>query len=142
MAELLLDVARRLGPHAVGMRIVRPPHERLDAHLLDQLGPDRIELEGGPALATPVVARLHRETEIAEAVLPLEVHAIERVRDPADPALAERDPDVGVALEDGGPDHCRQNVDEVHLETGHAREEGRAAGLTRLALADARLLRQ
>src|SRR5205807_9939945 len=88
------------------------------------------------ALPAPVVARLHREPEVAEAVLPLEVHAVERVRDPADPALAERDPDVGVALEDGGPDHCRQNVDEVHLETGHAREEGRAAGLTRLPLAD------
>src|SRR5437016_11764856 len=102
MPELLLDVARRLGPDAVGMRIVRPPHERLDAHLLDQLGADRIELEGGPALPAPVVARLHREAEIAEAVLPLEVHPVERVGDPDDPSLAERYADVRVALQHRG----------------------------------------
>src|SRR5262249_14313024 len=120
------------------MWIVRPPHERLDAHVLDQLGADRIELEGRPALPAPVIARLHLEGEIAEAVLPLEVHAIERVRDPADAALAERDPDVGVALEHRGADHRPQDVDQVHLEARDAREERRTARLARLALAHAR----
>src|SRR5262249_15767030 len=61
MPELLLDEAGRLRPDTVRVRIVRAPHERLDAHVLDQLGADRIELEGGPALAAPVVAPLHRE---------------------------------------------------------------------------------
>src|SRR5437899_8293022 len=102
MAELLLDVLRRLGPDPVGARIVRSPHERLDAHLVDQLGADLIELERRPALSPPVVARLHLEPEIPEAVFPLEVHAVERVRDPADAALAEGDPDVRIPLEDGG----------------------------------------
>src|SRR6185436_19428345 len=71
VAELLLDVLRRLGPHAVAVRVVRAPHERLDAHVLDELGADAVELEGALALPAPVVARLHREAEIAEAVLPL-----------------------------------------------------------------------
>src|SRR5262249_2268112 len=112
--------------------------ERFDAHVLDQFGADRIELEGRPALPAPVVARLHREAEIAEAVLPLEVHAIERVWDPADAALAERDPDVGIALEHRRTDNRRQDVDQVQLESGDAREERRAAGLARLALAHTR----
>src|ERR1700704_3987772 len=137
MAELLLDVTRRLRPDPIGMRIVRAPHERLDAHLLDQLGADRIDLEGGPALPAPVVARLHREPEITEAIFPLEIHPVERIGDPADPALAERDPDVRVALEHGRADHGGQDVDEVHLEAGHARKERGAAGLTRLPLAHA-----
>src|SRR5215813_2804519 len=91
MAELLLDVLRRLGPHPVGVRIVRGPHERLRSHLVDQLGADAVELECGLALPPPVVARLHREPEVAETILPLEVHAIEGVGDPADAALAEGD---------------------------------------------------
>src|SRR5439155_5246872 len=93
VAELLFDVLRRLGPHAVAVRVVRAPHERLDAHVLDQLGADAVELERPLALAAPVVARLHRESEVAETVLPLEVHPVERIGDPADPALAERDAD-------------------------------------------------
>src|SRR5215468_12392865 len=97
--ELLLDVLRRLRPHTVAVRIVRAPHERLHAHVLDQLGADAVELEGGLALPPPVVAGLHREAEVAEAVLPLEVHAVERVRHPADAALAEGDPHARVALE-------------------------------------------
>src|SRR5262252_8961236 len=56
VAELLLDVLRRLGPHPVGVRIVRGPHERLRSHLVDQLGPDAVELERRLALAAPVVA--------------------------------------------------------------------------------------
>src|SRR4029453_17854439 len=49
-AELLLDVLRRLRPHAVGVRIVGTPHQRLDAHVVDELGADRVELERGLAL--------------------------------------------------------------------------------------------
>src|SRR5215475_13067020 len=102
MPELLLDEAGRLRPDTVRVRIVRAPHERLDAHVLDELGADAVELERALALPAPVVAGLHGEAEVAEAVLPLEVHAVERVGDPPDAALAEGDADVGVALEDGG----------------------------------------
>src|SRR5215472_13678345 len=44
--ELLLDVFRGFGPNAVGVRVVRAPHHRLDADVVDQLGADRVELEG------------------------------------------------------------------------------------------------
>src|SRR4051812_5464511 len=67
-AELLGDVFGRLRPHAVGVRIIGAPHERLFTELFDQLRADRIELESRLALALPVIARLHREAEIAEAV--------------------------------------------------------------------------
>src|SRR5207245_1428782 len=40
MAELLVDVLGRLRPHAVPVRIVRAPHQRLHAHVVDQLGAD------------------------------------------------------------------------------------------------------
>src|SRR5262249_47581262 len=99
---------------------------------------DLVELERGLALPAPVVARLHREPEVAEAVLPLEVHAVKRVRDPTDSALAERDADVRIALENRGADHRGQDVDQVHLEARHAREERGPAGLPGLALAYAR----
>src|SRR4030095_5380307 len=71
VAELLLDVLRRLGPHTVGVRVVRRPHERLGAHLVDHLGTDAVELERRLALAPPVVAGLHRPGGRAGAGLPL-----------------------------------------------------------------------
>src|SRR5215469_18488040 len=43
VAELLLDVLRGLRPHAVAVRIVGAPHQRLDAHVLDELGADAVE---------------------------------------------------------------------------------------------------
>src|SRR5688500_6681533 len=104
MAELLLDVLRGLGPYAVGVRIVGGPHERVDAHLVDEPRADAVELERRLALAPPVIARLHRQAEVAEAVFPLEVHAVQRVRDPADATLAEHDPEIRIALEHGGAD--------------------------------------
>src|SRR5215470_1501348 len=129
MAELLLDVLGGLGPHAVAVWIVGAPHERLHADVVDELGADAVELEGGLALPTPVVAGLHLEPEIVEAVLPLEVHPVESVGQPADAALSEGDADVGIALEHGAADHGGQDVDEVHLEAGHGGEERSALGV-------------
>src|SRR4029079_1561853 len=123
--EVLLDVLGRLRPHAVGVRIVGAPHQRLHAHVVDELGADAVELEGALALALPVVARLHREAEVAEAVLPLEVHAIQRVRDPSAAALAERDPNVRITLQHRRADDRGQDIDEVHLEPrDHGEERG------------------
>src|ERR1700675_1290433 len=64
--ELFLDVLRRLRPDAVAVRVVGAPHERRDAHVVDQLGADAVELEGAFALPAPVVARLHLEAQVAE----------------------------------------------------------------------------
>src|SRR5919197_6409946 len=76
VSELLLDVLRGFGPDAVRVGIVGAPHERLHAHIVDQLGADAVKLEGSLALPAPVVAGLHREPEIPETVLPLVVHAV------------------------------------------------------------------
>src|SRR5215471_9326153 len=89
--ELLRDVFGRLRPHPIAVRIVGAPHERLHPHVLDELGADPVELEGRLALPPPVVAGLHLEPQVVEAVLPLEVHAVEGVGNPADAALAEGD---------------------------------------------------
>src|SRR6185436_18880245 len=99
VAELLLDVLRGLRPDPIAVRIVRAPHERVRADLVDELGADPVELEAGLALPLPVVAGLHGEAEVPEAVLPLEVHAIQRIGQPADAALAEGDAQARVALE-------------------------------------------
>src|SRR5215813_15455413 len=126
VAKLLLDVLRRFRPDPVWMRVVRPPHQRLHADVVDELGADAVELERGLALAAPVVARLYLQAEVAEAVRPLEIHPVERVCEPADAALAERDADVRVAFEHGGADERGQDVHEVHLKAGDACEERRA----------------
>src|SRR5262245_63530415 len=46
VTELLLDVLRGLGPHAIRMRVVGAPHEGLHAEVVDELGADGVELEG------------------------------------------------------------------------------------------------
>src|SRR6266478_8508653 len=99
MAELLFDVFLRFRPHAIRVRIVRTPHQRLYPHLLDQLGADAVELQRRLALAAPVFAWQRLELEVLVLVLVLEIHAVEHVGDPADAALAQHDADIGEALE-------------------------------------------
>src|SRR6266850_4920514 len=89
--ELLADVLRRLRPHAVGVRVVGAPHQRLHAHLVDELGAYAVVLERRLGLPPPVLARLQLERQVLVLVLVLEVHAVEHVGDPADAGLAEGD---------------------------------------------------
>jgi hypothetical protein len=86
--ELFLDVFRGFRPHAVGVRVIGAPHQGFDADVVDELCADRVELERRFALAAPIFARLHLD-QVAEPVLVLEIHAVERVGQPADAALAE-----------------------------------------------------
>src|SRR4051812_31872859 len=51
LLELLADVLLGLRPDAIGVRVVRAPHERLGAHLVDELEADAVVLERGLALA-------------------------------------------------------------------------------------------
>src|SRR5215475_10666619 len=106
MTQLLLDELLGVGPHPVRVREVRAPHDGLRPQLLEQSHADAIALVGGLALAAPVIAGTHRQLEILELVFPLEVHAIEHVRDPADAALADDELEVRVALEHAGEDHA------------------------------------
>src|SRR5438445_685797 len=97
MPELALDVLRGIRPDAIGMREIRRPHDIVDPELVEELHADLVGLEGGLALPPPVLARRHAQAEILELVLPLEVHAVEDVGDPADPALAEHQGDPRMA---------------------------------------------
>src|SRR5438067_1719233 len=88
--ELLLDVFRGFRPHAVGVRIIGAPHQRFDADVVDELGADPVELERRAALPAPIFARLQLH-QVAEPIPVLEIHAVERVGQPADAALAQPD---------------------------------------------------
>src|SRR5215212_8237 len=114
--ELLFDVLRGFRPHAIGMRVIGAPHERAHTHLVDQLSADAVELKRSFALAPPVVARFHLEAQVAETVFPLEIHAIQRIGDPTDAALAKRDAYVRIALEHARADDSGEDVDEIHLK--------------------------
>src|SRR5262249_39330358 len=105
VAELALDVVLRIGPDAVGVWKVRGPHDVALADLVDQLDADRIGLIGRIALAAPILARRHLQIELLELVLPLGVHAVEHIRDPADASLTDDDLEAGVALEHTAEDH-------------------------------------
>src|SRR4051794_11590406 len=115
--ELLLDILRAFRPDAVRVWVVGAPHQGFNPHLLDQLRPDAVELECRAALATPVFRRLQLH-QIAETVLELEIHPVERIGQPADPALAKTDPQVRIALQHAGADDRGDDVDQVHLEAG------------------------
>src|SRR5207247_9450892 len=58
----------------------------------------------------------------------LQVHPDKGTRKAAESAGAEGEPEVWIALEDGGADDGGDDVDEVHLEAGDAGEERRPAG--------------
>src|SRR5215470_18546218 len=128
IGELLGDVLRAFRPDTVGMRVIRAPHQGLDPHILDELGADPVELKRRAALTAPVFARLELH-QVAEAVLKLEIHAVERIGQPADAALAKADPHVRIALQDAGADDRGDDVDQVHLEAGDACELRHAADL-------------
>src|SRR5207245_9904781 len=107
--ELALDVLRRIRPDAIGMREIRRPHDIVDPELVEELHADLVGLEGGLALPPPVLARSHAQAEILELILPLEVHAVEDVGDPADPALAEHEGDPRMALQHAPVDHAHEH---------------------------------
>src|SRR5437899_12544379 len=104
--ELALHVLRRIRPDAIGMREIRRPHDIVDPELVEELHAGLVGLEGGLALPPPVLARSHAQAEILELVLPLEVHAVEDVGDPADSALAEHEGDPRMELQDRPVDHA------------------------------------
>src|SRR5438552_18971574 len=68
MLELLADVLLGFRAHAVGVRIVGAPHQRLEAHLVDELRAHAVVLERRLALAPPVPARQHLERQLGVLV--------------------------------------------------------------------------
>ena len=117
------------------MRIIRAPHQCFHAELVDQLGADAIELERCLALALPVIAGLHRQAKIAEAVFPFKIHAVEHIGYPADAAFAEGNAQLGITLQYRGADHRGDDLRQVQLKAAHARELRGAPGFLGRALA-------
>src|SRR5262249_39242966 len=126
MAELALDVLGRVRPDAVGMREVRGPHDVVHAELVQELHAHLVGLEGRLALALPVLAGQHAEAQVLELVLPLEVHAVEDVGDPADAPLTPHQGDARVPLEHAAVDHAHEDHGHEHLERGDVHGESGA----------------
>src|SRR6266446_5929726 len=110
---------------------VRAPHDVVLADLVEHLDTDAIALIGGEALPPPILARLHFQIEILELVLPFEIHAIENVGEPANPALADDELQLWMMLEHARENHRHQHLSHVHLEARDGGREGCAAGLRR-----------
>ena len=83
--------------------------------------PTGIGLVGRIALPIPVFAGLHLEIEVLELVLPLEIHVLQHVGDPAQPRFADHDLEVGITFERAAEDQRHQHVAHVHLEAGDVR---------------------
>src|SRR5215831_14499544 len=66
LPQVLLDHLERVRPDTVGVRIVGAPEDVVLPHQMDDIGHDTLVLEGGVALAPPVVAGLHGEPEVGE----------------------------------------------------------------------------
>src|SRR5690348_9709524 len=77
---------------------------------VEEFDADRVALIGGVALAPPVFARGHLQIELLELVLPLGVHALQDVGDPAGAGLADDELEAGVVLEHAREDHRQQNL--------------------------------
>ena len=105
MPQLALNVFLRIRPHAVGVREVRAPHDVVLAELVEQFHADRVALIGGIALAPPIFARRHLQIELLELVLPLGVHALQDIGNPAGAGFADDELDAGVMLEHARKDH-------------------------------------
>src|SRR6516165_1083983 len=125
VAELALDVFLRVGPYAVGVREIRAPHDVVLAEFVDEFDANWVALIGGVALAAPVFAGRHLQVELLELVLPLGVHALQDVGDPAGAGLADDELDAGVVFEHAREDHRQQYLRHIHLE---ARDPGGAGG--------------
>src|SRR4030095_5491301 len=123
VTELLCEHPGRVRPDVLGMRDIRAPHHVVLAQLVDHLDADAIGLVRGHALPPPVVARLHAEPEVPELVLPLEVHVIEDVGDPADATLADDHAHARMALEHAAVDHRHQDGGHVDLEAADVHGE-------------------
>src|SRR5271156_1559404 len=123
------------------MRVVRAPHQGLNTDILVELGADRVELERRLALAAPILARLHLH-QIAEAVPVLEIHAIERIWQPAEAAFAERNPPPRMTFEDPGAYPRAVDVDEPHRDRGPASEHRHPPALAGNAFARPRRSRR
>src|ERR1700730_17426016 len=121
-AEVLLDVLARVGPEAVGMRVVRAPDDIVLADERDDRLHVLILLIGRVALALEVVAGLHLEPEGTPAVLVLRVQPVEDVRQPRHARLAQDELEVRILLAGARGNERHEHFHGIELEEGRAYE--------------------
>src|ERR1700739_67710 len=88
--------------------------------------PEAVQTTG--TVVAPVFARLQFH-QVAEAVLELEIHAVQRIGEPSGAALTERHFEARIALEHAPTHHHGENVEKPHLERRDAGEHRRAAAV-------------
>src|SRR6266545_1153309 len=121
-AQVLLDELPRIGPEAVGMRIVRAPDDVVLTHEGNDGLHVHILLVGRVALALEVVAGLHLEAEGAPTILVLGVEPVEDVGQPRHSRFAEDELEVRVLLAGPGGDERHEHLHGIELEEGGAHE--------------------
>ena len=99
---------RESGHTPSGVRVVRPPHDVVLAHVADEVGHNGLLLKCGEALASPEVAGLHAQIQMGKPGFVLGVHSVAGVGEPAGARFAQHEPEVGEAVaspreDDGGP---------------------------------------
>ena len=124
------DVAQRLavnGRRALEVRVVRPPHELVDADLVAHLGLVALhERAAQPDVLLEVVAGPHLEVGAdGRAAVGVEerLHVPDERRQPLHAVLRDDDLEVGVAVEHAAEDHEPQRPageDEHLVEAEHA----------------------
>ena len=90
--RLFLMVSWESGQTPSGMRVVGTPHDVVFTNEVDHVSGEGFLLEGGIALASPVIAGNHRERGVA---LILVVHAVEDVGNPGNAAFTKDKLEVG-----------------------------------------------
>ena len=116
-SEVLGQLLGGEGPRRVGVRVVALPHhvvhvEEVAARhaelVVDEAGEDVLVED----LAGELVAEVLAGPGVVAAVVV--VNALEEVRDPADPALGQRDLQVGELAQHRRPDQVGGGLDDVH----------------------------
>src|SRR5438876_10483383 len=131
VGELLGDRLARARPGRVAVRVVTRPEDVLEARLVAQRHPGMVLDEGRVPLPVPVAARRLGDDRFRPEAVLLEgrVHALEVVRDPADPRLDHDEDEARVALADAAEDELRDQLADAH---GRERDEGLAHARRRI----------
>src|SRR5262245_11022537 len=119
-SQVLADPLLRVGPDAVGVRIVRTPHDVVLADERDHHRHRGLVLIGRVPLAPPELAGLHRQIELVVAVLVLLVHAIQDIGKPRHAGLAEHELELRKAIEGARENDAREELGRDDLEHGGA----------------------
>ena len=121
---VFLDDLLGVGPDAVWVGVVGTPDEIVNADVVGHVADAGVLLEGGRALTIPVFAGLQVEGRVEllvhEAVVVLDVHALDDERNPAGATFAEDELEVREALARAAHDDADEPFGAGKLAQGRA----------------------